>query len=60
MQEQLNNGVRFLDFRLMKTSGDWYALHFMQSKQLMISYMQQVRLWLDQHPTEFGESENGV
>jgi hypothetical protein len=52
--EQLDNGVRFLDFRVMFEAqlGDWYSLHMVQSNQPAMTYLQQVRAWLDAHPTE--------
>jgi len=50
--EQLDNGIRFLDFRIMKTDKDWHSLHFMQSKSLIIDYIKQVHAWLVAHPKE--------
>lgn len=54
--EQLDNGVRFLDFRIMYEYSDdqpnWYSLHFMQSNSPAMIYMQQVRAWMDKHPQE--------
>eukprot|EP01001_Neometanema_parovale_P002514 NODE_1309_length_1787_cov_98.704327_g1242_i0.p1 GENE.NODE_1309_length_1787_cov_98.704327_g1242_i0~~NODE_1309_length_1787_cov_98.704327_g1242_i0.p1 ORF type:complete len:475 (-),score=106.78 NODE_1309_length_1787_cov_98.704327_g1242_i0:362-1708(-) len=51
--DQLNAGVRYLDYRMMmEANGDWRALHFVQSKGLMPSYMQEVKEWLIAHPKE--------
>merc|ERR1711977_300224 len=33
--DQLENGMRFLDLRIMYTSDDWYGLHFLQTNQKM-------------------------
>ncbi|KAH8050016.1 phosphoric diester hydrolase [Aureococcus anophagefferens] len=30
---QLDAGVRFVDFRVMYTSGDWYGLHLLQTRR---------------------------
>eukprot|EP00164_Ancoracysta_twista_P000941 GFYU01001233.1.p1 GENE.GFYU01001233.1~~GFYU01001233.1.p1 ORF type:complete len:487 (-),score=162.24 GFYU01001233.1:119-1579(-) len=53
---QLNNGVRFLDFRMMKDGSnaehDWYTLHFVQGKTKAEEYMKAIRKWVDEHPTE--------
>eukprot|EP00996_Jenningsia_fusiforme_P001072 NODE_197_length_2801_cov_21.947311_g180_i0.p1 GENE.NODE_197_length_2801_cov_21.947311_g180_i0~~NODE_197_length_2801_cov_21.947311_g180_i0.p1 ORF type:complete len:444 (+),score=63.35 NODE_197_length_2801_cov_21.947311_g180_i0:1416-2747(+) len=57
--EQLDNGIRFLDCRIMRTAGpdrlldpEWYSLHFLESRQKATVYLQQVRDWLNAHPTE--------
>jgi len=50
--QQLDAGIRFLDFRIMYTSGDWHCLHMVQSNQKALTYLQHVRKWLDSHPTE--------
>lgn len=51
--QQLDNGVRFLDFRWMQESeGEWLPLHFMQGKRLALDHMAAVSAWLDAHPTE--------
>lgn len=59
--EQLNSGVRFLDIRVEFTAPpkeasfrkhDWYAIHFVESRQTAMEYLKEVRLWLDAHPTE--------
>ena len=54
---QLNNGIRFIDFRTMYTSTlfthkDWYSLHFVQSKRKALEYFKEIRVWLDAHPSE--------
>ena len=49
---QLDAGLRFLDFRIMYTSKDWYCLHMLQSNHPALHYLQQVRAWLDAHPSE--------
>ncbi|MEO5968352.1 MAG: hypothetical protein ABIQ95_00370, partial [Bdellovibrionia bacterium] len=55
--EQLNNGIRFLDFRIMYSSTfatprDWYSLHFVQSNKKALEYFAEIRNWLEAHPTE--------
>ena len=52
--EQLNGGVRFLDIRIiMEQEGHaWYGVHFMQTKQPVMDYLEQIRQWLDDHPQE--------
>ena len=60
--QQLDGGVRFLDFRIQyteppknsatQTDADWYCLHFVQSQNTVLTYLQQVRAWLVAHPTE--------
>ncbi|CAB9521528.1 PI-PLC X domain-containing protein 1 [Seminavis robusta] len=52
--QQLDNGVRFLDFRIMwePDKKAWYSIHFMQSKHPAEEYLRQIRKWLDEHPQE--------
>lgn len=63
--QQLDNGIRFLDFRIMMEGDkkDWYGLHMLETNQAAFSYLQQVvtqsrlilsqvRAWMDQHPQE--------
>ena len=55
--EQLNNGIRFLDLRTMyeysdKVNPEWYSLHFLQSNKKMLAYLQEIRDWMEQHPSE--------
>jgi hypothetical protein len=52
--QQLDNGIRFLDLRIMYESdtNTWYSMHFMQSKHPVQQYLQQIRHWLDAHPHE--------
>lgn len=50
--QQLDAGIRFLDFRIMYTDADWYCLHMMKSKKTANTYLNQVRLWLDAHTEE--------
>lgn len=56
--EQLDAGIRFIDFRIQYTNkpfrktSDFYCLHFMQSKRRAIEYLQAVRWWLNAHPKE--------
>lgn len=54
--QQLDNGIRFLDLRMMyeysDKSPDWYSLHFMQSNQKMMAYFTTIRDWLIAHPSE--------
>jgi hypothetical protein len=57
--EQLNSGMRFVDFRLVWSKGpqkftpyDWYSLHLVQTNQKALVYFQEIRTWLDSHPNE--------
>jgi len=50
--EQLNNGIRFIDFRIMYTANDWYSLHFLQSKRKALEYMKIISDWLRSHKDE--------
>mmetsp|Transcript_8059 Transcript_8059/g.21120 ORF Transcript_8059/g.21120 Transcript_8059/m.21120 type:complete len:460 (+) Transcript_8059:65-1444(+) len=58
---QLDNGLRFVDFRTMYTAGpdsgslgahDWYGLHLVQTNTKSMVYLTQIRDWLIAHPTE--------
>lgn len=60
---QLLNGVRYLDFRITFTAPpnvmsfrhglfDWYCLHFMQSNNVSMDYLQEIHDFLVSHPTE--------
>jgi len=49
---QLDSGIRFLDFRIMLTGGDWYCLHMLQSNRKAVDYLHEIKDWLDQHPSE--------
>merc|ERR1719223_743124 len=50
--QQLDAGVRFLDFRIMYTGGAWRSLHCVQSNGIATDYFKEVRAWMDAHPTE--------
>eukprot|EP00656_Telonema_subtile_P033615 TRINITY_DN3735_c0_g1_i5.p1 TRINITY_DN3735_c0_g1~~TRINITY_DN3735_c0_g1_i5.p1 ORF type:complete len:448 (-),score=118.01 TRINITY_DN3735_c0_g1_i5:2-1345(-) len=52
--EQLDNGIRFLDFRNMyeHTSKQWYDLHMLQTNTASLEYLKQIRAWMDAHPSE--------
>ncbi|KAJ8600307.1 hypothetical protein CTAYLR_000726 [Chrysophaeum taylorii] len=61
MREQLDGGVRFVDFRATFTAPpdkrsraphDWYCLHLLQSAQPAMSYLLELREFLDANPTE--------
>lgn len=52
LTEQLNNGIRFLDFRTMNTGDSWRSLHCVQSNGLSLDYLKEVKVWMDNHPTE--------
>jgi len=53
---QLNNGVRFLDLRIMyeytDKNPDWYSLHFMESESPALKYFTEIKQWMDAHPSE--------
>ncbi len=62
--QQLDNGVRFIDFRIMRerlvyvdddndgNSNDWFSIHCMQSTRPALDYLQSIRTWMDDHPSE--------
>lgn len=58
--QMLDSGIRFIDFRIMftdapstlRSSKDWYNLHGCQSEHPALTYLKQVRTWLDAHPKE--------
>ena len=54
--EQLDNGIRFVDYRLMfeytDENPDWYSLHFLQSISPSTTYLKEIRKWIDAHPEE--------
>eukprot|EP00005_Dracoamoeba_jomungandri_P009552 CAMPEP_0174264720 /NCGR_PEP_ID=MMETSP0439-20130205/23612_1 /TAXON_ID=0 /ORGANISM="Stereomyxa ramosa, Strain Chinc5" /LENGTH=460 /DNA_ID=CAMNT_0015350749 /DNA_START=157 /DNA_END=1535 /DNA_ORIENTATION=+ len=59
LTQQLNNGIRFLDFRIVYTAGpsigdpiDWYSLHLVSSNKKASEYLKEIRAWLDAHPKE--------
>lgn len=54
VRQQLDNGIRFLDFRLMYESeaDAWYSIHFMQSRETVNVYWREIRAWMDEHPEE--------
>mmetsp|Transcript_58088 Transcript_58088/g.188027 ORF Transcript_58088/g.188027 Transcript_58088/m.188027 type:complete len:449 (+) Transcript_58088:60-1406(+) len=58
--DMLESGIRFIDFRIMYTDApdslkshkDWYNLHGCQSEHTALSYLKEIRTWLDAHPNE--------
>eukprot|EP01006_Ploeotia_vitrea_P058068 TRINITY_DN68733_c0_g1_i1.p1 TRINITY_DN68733_c0_g1~~TRINITY_DN68733_c0_g1_i1.p1 ORF type:complete len:479 (+),score=21.77 TRINITY_DN68733_c0_g1_i1:25-1461(+) len=57
--EQLNSGIRFIDFRIMYTLGEviighkkWYCIHFVQSHKTALTYLKEIKQWVDAHPKE--------
>lgn len=52
--QQLDSGVRFIDFRIMaqRDPAVWMNLHFLQSKHAAQHPLRQIRSWVDAHPTE--------
>lgn len=65
MTQQLDAGIRFIDFRTMYSSPpspigggvragpkDWFGLHGCQTRHTSLSFLQQARSWLDAHPKE--------
>lgn len=51
--EQLDNGIRFLDFRIMQEKdGEWYCLHTVHTNSKALDYLAQVKAWVVAHPTE--------
>lgn len=57
LTEQLDNGIRFIDFRTMLTNKsfqpkDWYGLHFVQTQKKAMEYLQEIHTWIVNHPSE--------
>jgi hypothetical protein len=59
IKEQLDSGIRFLDFRLAYTAGpknlinyDWYSVHMVQTNKKAIDYLTEIKTWLDEHEKE--------
>ena len=54
LSQQLDNGIRFVDFRMMRepNTGSWYSTHMMQSKHVVEDYWLELRAWMDAHPHE--------
>ncbi|GMH90995.1 hypothetical protein TL16_g11929 [Triparma laevis f. inornata] len=51
--QQLDNGVRFIDFRQIKEGeGGWYSLHCLESNNLSFTYLKEIKEWLQLHPQE--------
>ena len=60
--QQLDSGIRFLDFRITYSRGPqktdpsapyhWYCLHMVESNQRAMAYLAEIRTWMDQHPSE--------
>eukprot|EP00558_Chaetoceros_sp_UNC1202_P013838 CAMPEP_0197240110 /NCGR_PEP_ID=MMETSP1429-20130617/6465_1 /TAXON_ID=49237 /ORGANISM="Chaetoceros sp., Strain UNC1202" /LENGTH=132 /DNA_ID=CAMNT_0042699687 /DNA_START=143 /DNA_END=538 /DNA_ORIENTATION=- len=59
--QQLDNGIRFIDLRIMLESDElntasdasqWYYIHCMQSNKPALSYLKSIREWLVVHPRE--------
>lgn len=61
--EQLDAGIRFFDFRtaytappnetITNSNEDWYGMHMVQTVHTSFSFLQSMRRWIDEHPTEF-------
>eukprot|EP00301_Raphidiophrys_heterophryoidea_P022013 c626_g1_i2.p1 GENE.c626_g1_i2~~c626_g1_i2.p1 ORF type:complete len:476 (+),score=127.43 c626_g1_i2:1-1428(+) len=52
IEQQLDNGIRYIDFRTMFTSGDWYCLHCMQTNQKAMTYLTTIHDWMKTHTNE--------
>eukprot|EP00931_Biecheleriopsis_adriatica_P086836 TRINITY_DN61407_c0_g1_i1.p1 TRINITY_DN61407_c0_g1~~TRINITY_DN61407_c0_g1_i1.p1 ORF type:complete len:485 (-),score=59.80 TRINITY_DN61407_c0_g1_i1:131-1537(-) len=59
LTSMLDAGTRFIDFRIMYTGSpgqlqhkDWYCLHGCETQQPALTYLQQVKAWMDDHPKE--------
>jgi len=59
--QQLDSGLRFIDFRIDYSSPanasssaqkDWYVMHMMQSNKKALTYLQEMRKWQQEHPSE--------
>jgi hypothetical protein len=53
---QLENGIRFLDARLMYEYSDehptWHSLHMIETYSEMTEFLVDIREWMDAHPSE--------
>ena len=59
IKDQLDSGIRFLDFRLAYSAApnhflkyEWYSLHMVQSNKKAIEYLFEVKSWLLSHNKE--------
>ena len=61
LTSQLDQGIRFLDFRITYSSAPkknsssthyWYGVHLVQTNQQIFVYLKQINQWLLAHPTE--------
>jgi hypothetical protein len=63
LTQQLESGVRFIDFRISYTAGpdapstdnksyDWYCLHLVESKSPSMTYLTEIKNFLMRHPNE--------
>ena len=61
MKSQLETGIRFFDFRITFSAPpdkgslakkDWYCLHSVESNNNAMSYLRQIKSFLDLHPKE--------
>ena len=60
--QQLNSGIRFLDLRAMFEYTDdrknappgskWYSLHLLESNEIFLKYLQQIKTWIEAHKCE--------
>lgn len=54
IQEQLDAGIRFLDFRVIWSPRRdcWVGVHGLETKQPALHYLKEIRAWLMAHPGE--------
>eukprot|EP00127_Corallochytrium_limacisporum_P005776 Clim_evm155s210 gene=Clim_evmTU155s210 len=61
ISDQLNQGIRYIDFRMTWSTGpgknnhrpyDWWSVHLMESNQTAKHYFQQIKDWLSKHKEE--------
>eukprot|EP00438_Fugacium_kawagutii_P012335 Skav221966 [mRNA] locus=scaffold195:859252:860499:- [translate_table: standard] len=52
VREQLQGGIRFMDFRVIYSRGRWVGVHGLETKHDARSYLEQICEWLREHPKE--------
>jgi len=52
LTDQLNSGVRFLDFRIILSVGGFYGVHFLQTQKSAKDHLNEIKAWMDAHPKE--------
>lgn len=52
--QQLEAGIRFLDFRVMRSpDGEWYGTHTVRTRKPALDYVREIARWLDGREGEY-------